>query len=229
MKDGYIHITMVIDESGSMYSSKEDVKGGIKNLVEEQKKNKDGKVTLSLYTFNDKVDEVFVGKDINDFDDFEYDPTSMTAMNDGIGTAIDKTGKWLANMKEEDRPSKVLVAIFTDGLENSSKEYTLSQVKEMIAHQEKVYSWTFMYLGTDITTTKMAEDLGIRTRTYSSRRSLSKNYDIINCATSAYRNAVSAGATLDSANDVFCATLTEASLLNTNDYEKEIGKKIENE
>ena len=28
----------------------------------------------------------------------------MTAMNDGIGTAIDSVGKWLSNMDESERP-----------------------------------------------------------------------------------------------------------------------------
>jgi len=179
-----------------------------------------------MYTFNDKVDEDYVGIDVNDLPKFEYNPTSMTALNDGCGVAIDNTGKWLAEMKEEDRPSKVLVAVFTDGMENASKEYTLKQVKDKIEHQEKVYSWTFMYLGTDITTTKMADDLGFKMKTYSSRKKLSNNYDMINCAVSNYRGMANAGATMDEATLSFCSTLNEEALKATTEYEKEIGKKI---
>ena len=228
MNNNYIHVTLVCDKSGSMYNSKQDVIGGVKKIIDEQKANKEGKCTISLYTFNEKVNEVFVGKDVNDFDNFEYEPNGLTAMNDGIGTAIDKTGKWLADMREEDRPAKVLVAVFTDGLENASKDYTLERVKEMIKLQENTYSWSFIYLGTDITTTKAADDLGFKLSTYSSRKKLGKNYDIINSAVSAYRCMANAGASTSDSNAVFCSTITEEATLNTKEYEAEIGQKITN-
>lgn len=229
MRNDYIHLTLIIDKSGSMYSSKDEVVSGVQKIIDEQKENKDGKCTVSLYTFNDKVEEEFVGVDVNDLPTFKYHPDSMTALNDGCGIAIDNTGKWLAAMKEEDRPSKVLVAVFTDGLENSSKEYTLKQVKDMIEHQEKVYNWTFLYLGTDITTTKMADDLGFKMKTYSSRSKMGKNYDILNTVSTCYRKLASAGADAATLSMAFCSTLDEETTKNTADFEKEIGKKITNE
>ena len=225
----YIHITMVIDKSGSMYTSKDDVIGGVKKIIDEQKANKDGKCTISLYTFNDKVNEVFVGKDVNDVEEFKYSPDGMTAMNDGLGVAIDNTGKWLAAMNEEDRPGKVMIAVFTDGLENSSREYTLKQVQDKIKEQTDVYSWEFLYLGTDITTSKTADDLGFKYKTYSSRSKLGKNYDIINTVTSCYRSLASTGADATTLSMEFCKTLNEEATKNTADFEKEIGKKITNE
>ena len=226
MRNDYIHITMVIDKSGSMYTSKEDVVGGIKKIIDEQKANKEGKCTVSLYTFSDKVDEVFVGKDVNDIEVFKYNPDGMTAMNDGLGVAIDNTGKWLAAMQEEDRPGKVLVAVFTDGKENSSREYTLKQIQDKIKEQTEVYSWEFIYMGCDITTTKAADDLGFKYKTYSSRKNLGKNYDIINTVTSSYRAMASAGATMDSLNETFAFSLDSEALANTKEFEKEIGKKL---
>lgn len=228
MRNDYIHITMVIDESGSMWQSKEDVVGGVKKIIDEQKANKDGKVTISLYTFNDKVSEDFVGVDVNEFPEFKYEPMGNTAMNDGIGTAIDKTGKWLADMDEKDRPGKVLLAVFTDGMENSSREYSLESVRNKIKHQTEVYSWNVIYLGTDITDTNAADSLGIKTRTYGSRGMMAKNYDIINTATSSYR----AMATMDSVSSeelsmAFSSLLETESAKNTKLYEKKLGKKIE--
>ena len=229
MNLNYIHITMVIDKSGSMYTSKDDVIGGVKKIIDEQKANKDGKCTISLYTFNDKVNEVFVGKDVNDVEEFKYSPDGMTAMNDGIGVAIDNTGKWLAAMNEEDRPGKVMIAVFTDGLENSSREYTLKQVQDKIKEQTDVYSWEFLYLGTDITTSKTADDLGFKYKTYSSRSKIGKNYDIINTVTSCYRSLASTGADAATLSMAFCDTLNEEATKNTADFEEEIGKKITNE
>lgn len=228
MRNDYIHITMVIDKSGSMYQSRQDVVGGVQKIIDEQKSNKNGKCTISLYTFNDKVNEVFVGKDVNDVEDFKYSPDGMTAMNDGLGVAIDNTGKWLAAMNEEDRPGKVMVAVFTDGMENYSREYTLKQVQDKIKEQTEKYSWEFVYLGTDITTTKAADDLGFKFKTYSSRKKLGKNYDIINTVTSCYRSMAATGAAMDSLNETFSLAMDAETTKNTADFEKEIGKKLTN-
>lgn len=229
MRNDYIHITLVCDKSGSMYSSKDDVIGGVQKIIDEQKANKEGKCTVSLYTFNEKVNEVFVGKDVNEIEKFKYSPDGMTAMNDGLGIAIDNTGKFLADMKEEERPGKVLVAVFTDGLENASKEYTLKQIQDKIKEQTNVYSWEFIYMGCDITTTKAADDLGFKFKTYSSRSKLGKNYDIINCVTTSYRKLASAGATMDSLNETFALNLDTAATENTKEFEKEIGRKLTND
>lgn len=35
MKDNFIHVCFIIDESGSMYTSKQDVIGGFKRVIEE--------------------------------------------------------------------------------------------------------------------------------------------------------------------------------------------------
>ena len=91
----WINLCFIIDASGSMYSSREDVMGGFKKVIDEQKAIKDGKVTVSLYTFNDTVNEKYIGVDVNDIEKFEYDASGLTAMNDGIGIAITNMGKWL--------------------------------------------------------------------------------------------------------------------------------------
>ena len=227
MRKDYVHITLVCDESGSMFSSRDEVTSGVKKIIDEQKANKEGKVTISLYKFNDEVKEEFVGKDVNDEIDFVYDPNSMTAMNDGIGTAIDKTGKWLADMNEDDRPSKVMVFVFTDGLENCSKDYKLEQVKEMIKHQEEKYNWSFVYMGTDITTAKAADALGFSTKTFSSRKNLFRNYDIVNTALNCYRKCVaSVDTSITSASETLASLLDEETSKNTTEYEAEIGQKI---
>ena len=54
----------------------------------------------------------------------EYDPMGMTALLDAIGITIDSVGKRLSETPEDERPEKVIIAITTDGEENSSREYT---------------------------------------------------------------------------------------------------------
>ena len=48
---------------------------------------------------------------------------------------------------EADRPGQVLVAILTDGEENSSTRFTWLDVSKRIRHQSEKYGWQFPFLG----------------------------------------------------------------------------------
>lgn len=217
----FIHICFIIDKSGSMSSSVNDVKGGFMRMIEEQKNIKDGKCTVSLFEFDSSVTEVFVGKDVSEINEIEYKPWGSTAMNDGIGTAINKIGKWLADMNEEDRPSKNLIVIMTDGEENASKEFTFAQIREMIKHQEEKYNWSFVYMGSDLTSMKEVNSLGIRMSAFNSKSNLGNSYDIVNKVTASYRCSTSL-AESNLAFDVFA----NDCLKETISYEKEKGIKL---
>lgn len=198
--ENFINLVFIIDESGSMSSSVNDVIGGFNSVIEKQKEIKDGKCTVSLYRFSSNVTKEFVGKDINEIPKFEYYPGGMTALYDGTGTAIDEIGKWLSEMKEEDRPSKTMVVIMTDGEENNSHEYSSSKVKEMIKHQEEKYSWEFVYMGFDLRDINDAKTLGFKNIAVTDKINMSNTYDIVNTVASAYRCASSvseATATMD--------------------------------
>ena len=189
MKSNFVHVCFVIDESGSMGGTENDVIGGFKKVVDEQKENKEGTCSVSYYKFASNVEKVFIGKDVNDVEylDGKYNPGGLTALFDGVGTAIDEIGAWLNDMKEEDRPEKNIIVIMTDGGENNSKEYSASKVKEMIKHQEDKYNWTFVYMGSDLSNADDANSLGISTRCFASKSDYISNYSIINDSISAYR------------------------------------------
>lgn len=200
MKENFVHVAFVIDESGSMYSSREDVVGGFQKMIDEQKEEKDGTCAISLYRFATTVKKDFIGKDVNEIEKINYEPSGLTAMNDGIGTAITDIGKWLADMDEKDRPSKNIIVIMTDGAENNSREYDFNSINKMIKHQEEKYSWTFIYMGTDITKTDDVKKLGIKMSRFSSRGDLTENYSMLGNSTKMFRKATcssQAAATMD--------------------------------
>lgn len=258
MKDNFIHVAFIIDESGSMSGSEKDIIGGFNKTIEEQKMVENGQCAVSFFSFSDTVNERFIGKDVSEVNElyesglsarfswflnglptgdetsaikdtsdkdplYGYAPGGCTAMNDAIGSAIDKIGKWLCDMPEEERPSKNLIVIMTDGMENASKEYTLNKVKDMIQHQTEKYNWSFVYMGMDITTKEAADNLGISGRSFSSKASSSlyKNYSNISNSATCYRmsSALDASANMD-------AYLSSELAYDTATYEHEIGKKI---
>ena len=67
--------------------------------------------------------------------------------SDAIGRTIDELGARLAALPEQDRPGQVIVAILTDGLENSSQNCTWQEIARVIKQQTEQYRWTFLFLG----------------------------------------------------------------------------------
>jgi hypothetical protein len=67
----------------------------------------------------------------------------------------------LDKLPEQEKPSKVLVIIYTDGYENSSKKYTNQRINEMIAHQRNVYSWEFLFLAASQDAIAQGSSMGI--------------------------------------------------------------------
>lgn len=219
MKDKLVHVCFVIDSSGSMMGSEKDVIGGFKKTIEEQKAVKDGDCVVSLYEFDSTVKKVYLGKKLEDVGEFQYNVGGMTRLYDGIGTAVDEVGKWLSDMKEEDRPSKNIVVIITDGGENSSTEYSLKDIKDRIKTQENVYNWSFVYLGNDLSDAKDADDIGIKFKGFTSKKKFYNNYDVISTGLTAYRCASS----VSEANIAWDDSIS-ASMLNLNEeYKKDTG------
>lgn len=218
MKNGCIHICFVIDESGSMFGQVRDVLGGLRQVLEEQRGNEHGGCVVSLFRFNDVVSEDFVGKDIRDIDvdAFKYYPGGATAMNDGIGVAIDTIGQWLSDMGEDERPEKNLVVIMTDGEENCSKNYTFDSIKSKIEEQTKVYNWSFVYMGTDIANKEYADKLGVAC-TNISREMHYKNYTMVSALASSWRD-IDAHLKFDEKNKLFeCAVHESVDKFNSQD------------
>jgi uncharacterized protein YegL len=160
MKDGYTHISAIIDRSGSMANIKADTEGGYNTFLKEQKELP-GEATISLTTFDDRIELEYGMIPIQEAPSFTLQPRGMTAMLDAIGVTIKNLGAKLAAMDEADRPEKVMVVILTDGEENSSKEYTYQTIKAMITEQTEVWKWEFLFLGANQDAVLAGDRIGV--------------------------------------------------------------------
>ena len=141
-------IVCIIDCSGSMDSIRSDAIGGFNSFLREQKEHPD-KALFTLVLFNHKYNLIYNGIDLQTaepLNDVSYVPSGTTALLDAVGRTIDDVGDRLGNTPEDRRPSKVIVAILTDGLENASRDYSRDRVFSMITHQREKYSWEFIFL-----------------------------------------------------------------------------------
>ena len=175
MKENLTELVFILDRSGSMVGLETDTIGGFNSMIEKQKEEPgDAYVTTVLFDHEYKLlhDHVDL-KDIKPMTREEYSARGSTALLDAIGKTIDDVGVRLNDTPEEERPSKVIFVITTDGYENASRVYSKSKVKEMIEHQQSKYSWVFMFLGANMDAVGEAAGLGINTdfaRTYTANK-----------------------------------------------------------
>ena len=136
-KTNFVHVVFVIDESGSMAGTENDVIGGFKRVIEEQKTNENGSCAVTVIDFNSYPEIVCVGKDVHDVDsELDYTVGGGTALFDAITLGINKTHEYNMNLDNAERPEKTMVVIMTDGGENCSKNYSNKTIKDKISEME---------------------------------------------------------------------------------------------
>jgi uncharacterized protein YegL len=163
MKENLTEIVAILDRSGSMQELTNDTIGGFNNFIEEQKKVP-GEANVTTVLFDDEYKILHNGINLQEVRPItlkEYFARGSTALLDAMGKTINDTGAKLNAMNEQDRPSKVIVLIITDGEENASREYSRASIKEMVERQRTVYNWQFLFFGANIDSFKVGNALGI--------------------------------------------------------------------
>ncbi len=196
MKNGLTYIIFVIDRSGSMGSIKNDMIGGFNTFIKKQKEANLGECKIFAYKFDDVYEPMFENIDLNDvplLDQNNYIPRGWTALYDAMGKTIDNIGTCLAEMKEEDRPEKVLVVTITDGEENSSRIFKQQDIADKITHQREVYKWDFAYIGANQDSWAVGSSIGYQSGTTLDYAANSAGtayaFDTLCCSTQTYRSS----------------------------------------
>jgi|ERR1043165_7744833 Mg-chelatase subunit ChlD len=197
MRKDYTDITAILDRSGSMTDGRKDMEAmsGYNSFIAEQKKV-GGKccITLILFDSENRYQVVYAGKDVQEVPELTssiYFARGMTPYLDCLGRAIVDTGKRLEETQEQDRPDKVIFVIITDGLENASTNFTKSQIREKIEHQQTKYGWDFLFLGADFDAVAEGTSMGIQSM-YTATMDSSRMGDSIRTTSSnikAYRSS----------------------------------------
>ena len=163
MRENLTEMVFVLDRSGSMSGLADDTIGGFNELIEKQKKI-EGRAYVTTVLFDHEYevlhDHVAL-EEVAPLTDKEYFARGSTALLDAVGRTIDSVGARLAATAEDERPEHVVFVITTDGMENSSREYTAKRVRGMIEHQQQKYFWQFVFLGANMDAVSEARKLGI--------------------------------------------------------------------
>ncbi|XP_054165807.1 uncharacterized protein LOC128963329 [Oppia nitens] len=181
-------IIVILDESGSMGNKKSDVLGGFNSFVSDQKQIKNDHARLYMVKFNTTVSIVHKGIDLADVPELtanNYLPGGMTALYDAIAEGVRLADK---DKKEDER---VICVIMTDGEENSSRETTKQQVKDIITGYQNRGDWTFIYIGEN--PDRWSRDAGMSggNATNYDHVDTRRNYMMANSAVSQFRRSLS--------------------------------------
>lgn len=152
------YLCFILDKSGSMANQTDRAISGFNEFLGEQKKVK-GQASLTLTLFDTAAQNLYTDVPLisaGELNRNTYRPSGFTALYDAVGTTV----KAIENrVGSKDR---VVVAIFTDGQENSSREYTADNVYKLITEKEAQGNWTFAFMGVDKDAWIVGGDLGIQ-------------------------------------------------------------------
>ena len=163
MKKGLTEIVFILDRSGSMGGLENDTIGGYNSMIAKQK-TEEGEAIISTVLFDNETvvlhDRVPLDK-VEPITEKEYYVRGSTALLDAVGGAIHHIGNIHKYARTEDVPEKTLFIITTDGMENSSRNYSYAKVKKMIERQKEKYHWEFIFLGANIDAVSVANQFGV--------------------------------------------------------------------
>jgi uncharacterized protein YegL len=193
MKKGSTELVFILDKSGSMSGLESDTIGGYNAMLEKQKAlDGECRITTALFDNNYEIlhDRIDI-RAVSPITEKEYQVGGSTALLDAVGRTIQKIGNAQKHTAEDYRTEKVMFVIITDGMENSSREYSAEKVKALIERQKAQYGWEFIFLGANIDAVETAGRIGIsadRAQNYhADREGVNLNFSVMSQAVAAYR------------------------------------------
>lgn len=175
MKKELAELVFILDRSGSMGGLESDTIGGFNSMLEKQKEE-EGEANVTTVLFDDQVEIVhdrFPIAAVKPLTNEDYYVRGSTALLDAVGSTVKKIENTQNRLPDDLKAQKVIFVITTDGLENSSREYTAKMVRKMIKTHQK-QGWQFIFMGANMDAVTEAGRLGISRRHAVSYRNDSK-------------------------------------------------------
>jgi hypothetical protein len=166
MKDSYTHISVILDRTGSMETIRDDTIGGFNAFLKAQK-TESGLASLTLVQFDsqDPYEIVYHFKPLAEVPELTREtfvPRASTPLLDAMGRGVNDLEKSLADIAEDERPSRVVMVVITDGQENASREFRKDQIEKMIKEKQEKSAWQFVFLSADLAAIGDALASGLR-------------------------------------------------------------------
>jgi hypothetical protein len=141
-------IAYILDRSASMQPMLEAAVAAFNDFIHSQL-DVPGDARLTLVQFDDAYEVPVAAKPLQDVPPLTaatYHPRGGTALLDAIGRTVQETDRRISDLPEDERPGKVILAIFTDGEENASRVYSARHISDLIRLYRDQKGWEFLFL-----------------------------------------------------------------------------------
>ena len=155
-------LVFILDRSGSMGGLVKDTIGGFNGMIDKQK-TETGKAFVTTILFDDKIETLHDRIDLEKIQPLtnkDYFVRGSTALLDAVGKTINHISNIYKYIRPEDVPSKTMFIITTDGLENSSREFSYAKIKSLIEEKQKL-GWEFIFIGANMDAVTEGAKFGI--------------------------------------------------------------------
>jgi uncharacterized protein YegL len=149
-------VNVILDKSGSMHAKVQDVIGGFNLYLDELAKESAVDYGFSLTLFDTTVEmkhKAVPLTKVAKLDETTYRPGGNTALFDAVGNTVQTV--------VTEGFDKIITVIMTDGEENSSREWTVQAIHELIGKKEASGNWSFVFLGANLDAFKQGVALGV--------------------------------------------------------------------
>lgn len=152
------YVAFLLDRSGSMGTIWDDTIGGLNAYVDGLKAEPDAEITFSLVSFDQGPTTTHVKSlpiaEVPAITNADVSPRGGTALIDAAYALIE------AVKSKAEGSDRVVVAIQTDGDENSSRQHSWEALNALVA-ERKAAGWEFVFLGAGIDAYKQAARMGV--------------------------------------------------------------------
>lgn len=160
-----IDVIFIVDNSGSMHGLEKDTLGGFNSVLQQQKQlDTDDQVFITTLLFNNRYHYLHKRtplEKVSPLTEKEYQTGGGTALLDAMGDGISKLKQQIDLAEQTQGEHRVLCVVITDGYENSSREYTNFQIKNLVENRQNKDKWEFLFLGANIDAFSAARSIGI--------------------------------------------------------------------
>lgn len=195
MKKGLTELVFILDRSGSMQGLEQDTIGGY-NRVLTQQKAEEGEARVTTVLFDDQYELLHDRIDLKGVSPVtgkDYYVRGTTALLDAMGRTLQKIERVQQQTMDEEKAERVLFVIITDGMENASREFSYTQIKESVERLQKEYGWEFLFLGANIDAVETAGQFGIQedraANYHADGEGTDLNFEVINQTVSRFRSS----------------------------------------
>jgi hypothetical protein len=138
---------------------KESTIEGFNDFLDDQREE-DGDTEITLIQFNGETEELWSGRSLEEafeLDGGHYVTSGSTALNDAVGKGIQEAK---ARKARNDDDRQILYVVITDGHENTSKEFSHSDIQDMI-EAERDEGREFIFLAANQDAMATADSYGM--------------------------------------------------------------------